>query len=130
MNVQAATASYQADPAFAAAANEHMSKLLARSATDRAFRARLIAEPRAAIAEFNGVDVSELPSGFDIAFIENRADATIVLPDFVDPSAELADAELEAVAGGFTPTLVAITMVGAAVFVAYNNGYADGKSHN
>ncbi len=84
-----------------AQAAEVMRGLLSRSATDRGFRQKLLTEPRAAIAEYTGRDV---PDSFDVVFVENTAAATIVLPDPVDPEAELSEAELETVAGG-TETL-------------------------
>ena len=42
-------------------------------------------------------------------FVENQGDATLVLPDFVDPNVELSAKELEAVAGG-SPPLAAIAL--------------------
>ena len=42
----------------------------------------------------------DIPESFNVVFIENQADATIVLPDYVDPQAELSEDALEAVAGG------------------------------
>ena len=89
---------YAQDNPEAMAAGEEVTRgLLARSATDAAFRQRLLAEPSAAIAEFTG---RPAPEGMDVRFIENTVDATIVLPDYIDPSAELSEEELEAVAGG------------------------------
>jgi lactobin A/cerein 7B family class IIb bacteriocin len=41
-------------------------------------------------------------------FVENKADATVVLPAVIDPNAELSDAELEAVAGGILPLIAAV----------------------
>jgi hypothetical protein len=86
----------QSSPEVTKAA-EVLRGMLSRSATDRTFRQKLLTEPRAAIAEYTGHDV---PDTFDVVFVENTAAATIVLPDPVDPEAELSEAELEAVAGG------------------------------
>ncbi len=133
MNLQATADAYRTDATFAATANERMTQLLTRSATDATFRTKLLTEPRAAIAEFNGLDVAELPPSFNVVFVENTASATVVLPDFIDASAELNESELEAVAGGITPTtslvLVAVTMGSAAILAAYNSGVSDGRGH-
>lgn len=76
-------------------------EILQRSATDREFRAKLVAEPAAAIEEVIGVPISTLPRPVNVKFIEKDPglDAVIVLPDFMAEGA-LSDAELEAVAGG------------------------------
>ena len=87
----------QSHPEEAEAAKETYHALLSRSATDLDFRQRLLADPAAAVAEFTG---REVPETFNVAFVENRADATVVLPDYIDPDAELTEDELEAVAGG------------------------------
>jgi hypothetical protein len=80
----------------------YLNRILQRSATDKAFRARLIAQPDSAIEEVIGVPVSSLPKQFRVQFMEKDAglDALVVLPDFADPEGVLSDAELEAVAGG------------------------------
>ncbi|HXT17137.1 MAG TPA: NHLP leader peptide family RiPP precursor [Gemmatimonadaceae bacterium] len=71
-------------------------KLLERSAVDRDFRRQLLTNPRAALAAITGREVAE---SVTIKFVENTADATIVLPNFVG-DAELSEADLSAVAGG------------------------------
>lgn len=81
------------------AAQQAIEQLLARSATDYPFRQQLLTNPRAAIAEHTGTTVSEIPASFNLVFIENDATATFVLPDPISTD-ELADADLEAVAGG------------------------------
>ena len=80
-------------------AQEQLRQVLERSATDMEFRARLVTDPRAALAEMG----HNIPETLDVRFIEPEGDATIVLPKPVDPQAELSEAELEAVAGGVTP---------------------------
>jgi hypothetical protein len=76
-----------------------LKSVLERSSADRAFRARLLAEPRAAIEEAFGVII---PPGFRVKFVEREpgVDALIVLPDLLRQEGELSDGELEAVAGG------------------------------
>ena len=73
--------------------------IAARAAVDRAFRTKLLADPRSAVSEVLG---HPLPASFRIKFIEKDAslDALVVLPDLVPVSGELSVEELEAVAGG------------------------------
>ena len=84
-------------------AQVQVERLMSRSATDPIFRAKLLHAPREALAEFSGRD---LPANLDIRFVENTASATFVLPDVVDPTAELSNEELEAVAGGSELSIV------------------------
>ena len=64
---------------------------------DPKLRARAEADPRAVLFEY-GI---ELPLGRDVRLTENTADTFhVVLPP--DPNSALADAQLEAVAGGNT----------------------------
>jgi hypothetical protein len=81
--------------------------VLSRSATDLEFRKRLLENPREALSQYAG---GPLPESLDVAFVENTGDATIVLPDPVDPDAEISEAELEAVAGGTGWSCVAATI--------------------
>jgi hypothetical protein len=69
-----------------------------RSATDPAFRAKLLTDPKSAIHEAFGVRV---PAGFRLRFIEKGVDddALVVLPDPAT-AGELSDDLLDAVAGG------------------------------
>ncbi len=75
-----------------------LKEVTARAATDPAFRQRLLTAPEAAIYEVFG---TRLPPGHRIRFIEKPADVDtlIVLPN-VRASGELADDDLDAVAGG------------------------------
>jgi hypothetical protein len=100
---------HQSDPAFVAQANDFYARLLERSAVDRTFRQKLLTDSRAALAEFGGRDPSSVSS--NIVFVENTADATIVLPDFVGANTELSDQQLESVAGGTDLTSIVITAV-------------------
>lgn len=94
-------------PEFVKAGETALSAVLERSATDQAFRRQLVTNPRDAIAAHYGKDASVMPENFNVKFIENTAHATVVLPDFINESAQLSDEELETVAGGSTPLCVA-----------------------
>jgi hypothetical protein len=76
-----------------------LKSVLDLSSTDPAFRARLLADPRSAIASEFGIVV---PENFRVKFIEREpeVDALIVLPDPQRPDGELSDRELDVVAGG------------------------------
>ena len=75
-------------------ATELKSRILSKADEDNDFRARLIADPRAAIASEVGTVV---PDGFDIVVHEDSATtAHLVLP----PSSALTEAELGTIAGG------------------------------
>ena len=75
-------------------ATEMKDRILSRADEDGEFRAQLITDPRAAISAETG---ATFPEGFDVVVHEDSATtAHLVLP----PSAALAEAELEAVAGG------------------------------
>lgn len=107
MNVIAEASNYYAaNPGAQQADQAVMQSLLARSATDAEFRAQLLSDPRAAVAEFTG---RALPESFDAVFIENTADVTFVLPPAIDPQAELSESELEAVSGG---TIIEAAIIG------------------
>ena len=103
----------QENPEAVRDAQAQMQAMLARSATDFDFRQTLLSNPRAAIAEFCGKDVADVPDTVNLVFIENEADATLVLPDLIDMEAELSIEELEAVAGGEVGFSVA-AIIGAA----------------
>ncbi len=108
MDIQTAARAYRSDPEVARKADEAFQQLLARSATDLTFRKQLLENPRTAIEQFTGRPAGEA----NVTFVENKADATIVLPEFVGPAAELSESELETVAGGTSPTLtITITVI-------------------
>ena len=74
-----------------------------KASVDKAFRARLIANPHEAIKEITG---REVPAAFKIKVIENDPayHRTFVLPDMV--SEELTDEALSKVAGGVSVALI------------------------
>ena len=75
-------------------ATELRDQLLTRAAEDGEFRARLIADPRAAISAETG---RIIPEGFDVVVHEDSATtAHLVLP----PSPQLTEADMEQVSGG------------------------------
>ena len=75
-------------------ATELKDRILSKAEEDGDFRARLIADPKAAISADIGADI---PDVFNVTVHEDSAATThMVLPT----SSELTDAELEMVAGG------------------------------
>ena len=75
-------------------ATEMRDQILTRVDEDGDFRARLIADPRAAISAETG---TAIPEGFEVMVHEDSATTFhLVLP----PSPALTDGELETVAGG------------------------------
>ena len=75
-------------------ATELRTRILSKADEDGEFRARLIADPKAAISAETGTTV---PDGFDIVIHEDSATAAhLVLP----PSPALTEAEMATVAGG------------------------------
>ncbi len=76
-------------------ATEMKDRILNRAAEDGDFRARLIADPKAAIASEVG---TVIPDGFDVLVHEDSATTShLVLP----PSPALTEAELEMISGGW-----------------------------
>ena len=75
-------------------ASELRTRILARAEEDGGFRARLIADPKAAISAETG---TTLPEGFSVMVHEDSATAAhLVLP----PSPALTEAEMAMVSGG------------------------------
>ena len=75
-------------------ATELKNRILSKADEDSDFRARLIADPRAAISAETG---TALPDGFDVVVHEDSATtAHLVLP----PSPKLTEANLEKATGG------------------------------
>jgi len=117
MNTQTFAHALENDPAVKARVEENLKAILDRSATDQAFRFKLLADSRAALAEFAGADISTIPEGA-IRFAERTNETTIHLPPFVG-SRELSEGDLETVAGGTDPiTLTLVGILGVEVGVA------------
>jgi hypothetical protein len=104
MSTNAMIEAARQNPAQAREAQEHLQAILTRSTTDAEFRKLLLTDSRAALSQHFGREVPES----NIVFVENQADATVVLPNVVDANAELSDAELETVAGGILPLIAAV----------------------
>lgn len=107
-----------------------MRGVLKRSTTDPAFRRKLVATPKDAIAQYykdvNGVDLAGGAQNLNIHFVENKGDLTMVLPPAIDPEAQLSDAELQTVAGGGTPVAgtVALTAISNLFCLGFGAGVA------
>jgi hypothetical protein len=115
MDKRQVQAALQQTPDIASKGAEALNSVLARSATDPDYRQKLLNDPRGAISEVTG---KPLPADYKVAFIENKADATIVLPDPVMPGAQLSEGELEVVAGGCTPATGIVSIVGSVLWIA------------
>ena len=77
-------------------AGELRARLVEKAEADEAFRARLLADPKAVVEDELGL---AMPPGFTIKVHEERADTShLVLP----PAAYLTDNELEQATGGLT----------------------------
>jgi hypothetical protein len=76
-----------------------LQQILARSATDDAFRRGLLSDPQRAIRQTLGIAI---PPSFRLKFIERDpgVDALIVLPDRQSADGELSEEDLESIAGG------------------------------
>ncbi len=77
-----------------------VTKAIARCWTDADYKAKLLSDPHAALAEV-GVEV---PAGNTVKVMENTADTHhLVLPASPPAAGELSSEELEKIAGGFRP---------------------------
>ena len=76
---------------------DHAERIIAKAWADDGFKARLLADPTA-VAAAEGIAV---PAGVKIVVHENKpGELHVVLP--AKPSANLSDAELEGVVGGYS----------------------------
>jgi len=98
-------------------AQEKLGEVLTRSASDIEFRKQLVSNPRAALSAHFG---KEMPESFNIRFVDAQGTPTVVLPE--PGTGELAEADLEAVAGGIAP-LVAIAWIAAGAGAAALGDY-------
>jgi len=103
MQAQEIIKTRSANPNLVKQGEDVLHAVLERSATDPSFRQDLLTNPRQAIATHFGKGTESIPENFNVKFIENKATATVVLPDFLDETSELSEEELETVAGGTTP---------------------------
>ena len=77
-----------------------MDKIEKLASTDLTFRKLCLSDPHAAIKKATGKDVDP---GYKLKFIENQNGyETFVLPDFQGSGDELSNADLDAVAGGWS----------------------------
>ena len=113
MNTQAIARFARENPTVVQLGQEQVTAVLARAATDRAFRQHLMTDPHSAIKDATGHVV---PKDFRVAFIENTADATVVLPAVVS-AAELSEQELEAVAGGTEVIAIGLACFAASILI-------------
>lgn len=111
MQAQEIVNTQNANPQLVKKGEEVMQAVLERSATDPKFRKDLLTNPREAIATHFGKDAQSMPTNFNVKFVENTGSATVVLPDFVEETAELSEEELESVAGGTTPACAVASAV-------------------
>ncbi len=80
-----------------------MAQVFARAWSDAKFKAKLLSDPHAALAEA-GVD---LPDGLKVKVLEDSADTQhLVLPAAPTNTSELSADELEKVAAGAYPTTI------------------------
>ena len=88
-----------ADDAREQARNRLLAVILERATSDAEFRSRLLADPKRTIKEGFGINI---PQHLRIRFVEKDPDVDIlvVLPNLVDPTAELGANDLDAVSGG------------------------------
>ena len=105
---------YRSNPELAERASEQMQGVLTRSATDMEFRSLLLSDSHTALGQHFGRPVT---GDISIAFVESKASATFVLPDAVQYSDELAEGELESVAGGVSVTPVEWIAFGVALYL-------------
>lgn len=98
---------------------ELMRSIVKRSATDAQFRKLLLTSPKTAIVtesrETFGRTLNESDISIDIRFVESVDEMTLVLPQEVDPAAELSEDDLATVAGGSLLLLAASYAAGVAV---------------
>ena len=100
-----------------------MQATIARTAlSDRAFRDRVTANPRAAVAEVVGQD---LPPGLVVHVHENSSTVLhVVLPPVTTQGGVLNDEELEAVAAGVSPAVIVWTLGTVFTAIAASARYA------
>ncbi|MFD1157696.1 NHLP leader peptide family RiPP precursor [Roseovarius aestuarii] len=80
--------------------NERYARVIARAWTDESFKKKLLAEPAAALAEFD----IRIPESVSVVVVENTASTVnLVLPK-VPFEGDLSDSDLQNLAAADTPT--------------------------
>lgn len=125
MNLTEAYRYVEAHPNETASIQEQLQAMFARNAIDRDFRDQLLSDPSAALSEQFSQDAPE--EGYNIRFIENQVDATIVLPDYAELDGALSEDELEAIAGGVTPATASSIPCGTAAIACLTAGIQLGR---
>lgn len=85
-------------------------KIIAKALEDDAFRQELLNNPNAAKAEIEKDLGQKLPEAFQLKVVQETENmAYIVLPVTISANQELADEQLEAVAGGKPPNTISVS---------------------
>ena len=93
-------------------------KLVAKAWKDASFASALKSNPKEAIKKETGMSI---PGDINVKIVEENANQVYIVlpkPPSANAQAELSDDQLEAVAGGITPTVASIAIVSAAAGIA------------
>jgi hypothetical protein len=88
-------------------------KIVKRSWQDEGFRKEFTADPAGAFVRYLDVPAATLPR--IVVHEETPGSWHIVLPHIPANTSELSEQDLEKVAGGFTPTLVVVSITAASI---------------
>ncbi len=125
MNVSVVENLAKEHPEIVEQGRQQLDAVLEKAATDMDFRQQLVTYPRETLSAYTGENI---PETMNIVFIENHADATIVLPPYHDASGEFTDGELleeelEAVAGGEAVVSSTLGIIASVLTIAATIGY-------